>query len=188
MGGEAWGGGGAREGGKGEGGGKDAAFFGLLKNNNLAGDEVAREGGQGGRWGGASESNKGCTGLIWLVTRGVGWGEAWGGGGPGSEVCDCCQCSHMSNTPMHDVHMLKVLVWTQLHYSASAVKETPDRLAVCTVVRAVTHRLHLNVVAELLGVLPGRLCFDRGIRKPRECPSATEIDRRSKTLGEIQRP
>ena len=33
----------------------------------------------------------------------VGWGEA----------CDFCQCSHMSNTPMHDVHMLKVLVWTQ---------------------------------------------------------------------------
>ena len=32
-----------------------------------------------------------------------GWGEA----------CDFCQCSHMSNTPMHDVHMLKVLVWTQ---------------------------------------------------------------------------
>ena len=29
------------------------------------------------------------------------------------EVCESCQCSHMSNTPMHDVHMLKVLVWTQ---------------------------------------------------------------------------
>ena len=29
------------------------------------------------------------------------------------EACDSCQCSHMSNTPMHDVHMLKVLVWTQ---------------------------------------------------------------------------
>ena len=36
----------------------------------------------------------------------------WGGGGEG-EACDSCQCSHMSNTPMHDVHMLKVLVWTQ---------------------------------------------------------------------------
>ena len=50
-------------------------------------------------------------------------------------------------------------------HSASAVKETPDRLAVCTVVRAVMHRLRLNVVAELLGVIPGRLCFDRGIRE-----------------------
>ena len=39
-------------------------------------------------------------------------GEAWRGG-LGGEVCDSCQCSHMSNTPMHDVHMLKVLVWTQ---------------------------------------------------------------------------
>ena len=57
----------------------------------------------------------------------------------------------MSNTPMHDVQMLKVLVWTQLHSSASAVKETPDRLAVCTVVRAVTHRLLLKG-----GVLEGR--------------------------------
>ena len=33
--------------------------------------------------------------------------------GGGGEACDSCQCSHMSNTPMHDVHMLKVLVWTQ---------------------------------------------------------------------------
>ena len=31
----------------------------------------------------------------------------------GGEVCDSCQCSHMSNMPMHDVRMLKVLVWTQ---------------------------------------------------------------------------
>ena len=29
------------------------------------------------------------------------------------EGCDSCQCSHMSNTPLHNVHMLKVLVWTQ---------------------------------------------------------------------------
>ena len=36
-----------------------------------------------------------------------------GVGGGGGEACDSCQCSHMSNTPMHDVHMLKVLVWTQ---------------------------------------------------------------------------
>ena len=40
-------------------------------------------------------------------------GPAGGGGGGGGEACDSCQCSHMSNTPMHDVHMLKVLVWTQ---------------------------------------------------------------------------
>ena len=53
-------------------------------------------------------------------------------------------------------------------------KETPDRLAVCTVVRAVTHRLHLNVVAELLGTIPGRLCFDRGIR---EFPRVSLCDR-----------
>ena len=33
--------------------------------------------------------------------------------GGGGEVCDSCQCSHMSNMPMHDVRMLKVLVWTQ---------------------------------------------------------------------------
>ena len=33
-------------------------------------------------------------------------------------------------------------------------KETPDRLVVCTVVKAVAHRLHLNVVAELRGVFP----------------------------------
>ena len=55
------------------------------------------EGGQGGRWGGGTReqcgSNKKCTGspflgclknlttgLIWLVTRVGGWGEAWGGG------------------------------------------------------------------------------------------------------------
>ena len=52
------------------------------------------EGGQGGRWGGgAPESSVGATGfpllnslknlttgLIWLVTRVGGWGEAWGGG------------------------------------------------------------------------------------------------------------
>ena len=36
-----------------------------------------------------------------------------GKGSKGGEVCDSCQCSHMSNTPMHDVHMRKVLVWTQ---------------------------------------------------------------------------
>ena len=35
------------------------------------------------------------------------------GEGGGGEVCDSCQCSHMSNMPMHDVRMLKVLVWTQ---------------------------------------------------------------------------
>ena len=46
--------------------------------------------------------------------------------------------------------------------------------AVCTVVRAVTHRLHLNVVAELLGIIPGRLCFDRGIR---ETPGVSLCDR-----------
>ena len=45
-------------------------------------------------------------------------GRGRGGGGGrwekgGGEACDSCQCSHMSNTPMHDVHMLKVLVWTQ---------------------------------------------------------------------------
>ena len=55
------------------------------------------EGGQGGRWGGgAPKSSVGATkdalfsffgslknlttGLIWLVTRVEGWGEAWGGG------------------------------------------------------------------------------------------------------------
>ena len=52
------------------------------------------EGGQGGRWGGEEcGSNKSAlvspffwlpqklaTGLIWLVTRVGGWGEAWGGG------------------------------------------------------------------------------------------------------------
>ena len=54
------------------------------------------EGGQGGRWGGAPESSVGATkhalvscfgllknlttGLIWLVTRVGGGGEAWGGG------------------------------------------------------------------------------------------------------------
>ena len=49
------------------------------------------EGGQGGRWGGAPESSVELfffwcslknltTGLIWLVTRVGGWGEAWGGG------------------------------------------------------------------------------------------------------------
>ena len=63
---------------------------------------------------------------------------------------------------------------SKLHSSASAVKETPDCLAVCTVVRAVTHRLHLNVVAELLGVIPGRLCSDRGIR---ETPGVSLCDR-----------
>ena len=46
-----------------------------------------------------------------LLIRGGGGGGARGG--PGDEACDSCQCSHMSNTPMHDVHMLKVLVWTQ---------------------------------------------------------------------------
>ena len=61
-----------------------------------------------------------------------------------------------------------------VHSSASAEKETPDCLAVCTVVRAVTHRLHLNVVAELLGVIPGRLCSDRGIR---ETPGVSLCDR-----------
>ena len=46
--------------------------------------------------------------------RGGGGGGGGGGGrGGGGEACDSCQCSHMSNTPMHDVHMLKVLVWTQ---------------------------------------------------------------------------
>ena len=85
-------------------------FWAPLKPNNrsdLAGDEgggmgggVGRwpmEGGQGGRWGGGTReqcgSNKRCTGspvlgslknlttgLIWLVTRVGGWGEAWGGG------------------------------------------------------------------------------------------------------------
>ena len=63
-----------------------------------------------------------------------------------------------------------------------------DRLAVCTVVRAVTHRLHLNVVAELLGVIPARLCFDRGIR---ENPGVSLCDRDKpevNDLGEIQRP
>ena len=40
----------------------------------------------------------------------VGFG---GVGGEGGEAFDSCQCSYMSNTPMHDVHMLKVLVWTQ---------------------------------------------------------------------------
>ena len=40
--------------------------------------------------------------------------------------------------------------------------------------KAVTHRLHLNVVAELLGVIPGRLCFDKGIR---ETPGVSLCDR-----------
>ena len=44
----------------------------------------------------------------------LGGGEGGGvRGARGGEVCDSCQCSHMSNTPMHDVHMLTVLVWTQ---------------------------------------------------------------------------
>ena len=69
-------------------------------------------------WGrGAREqcgSNERCTGSIDSLKQhkaggGVGWVREAGGG----EVCDSCQCSHMSNTPMHDVHMLKVLVWTQ---------------------------------------------------------------------------
>ena len=50
------------------------------------------EGGQGGEMGGGTReqcgSSKKCigslknltTGLIWLVTRVEGWGEAWGGG------------------------------------------------------------------------------------------------------------
>ena len=42
-----------------------------------------------------------------------GGGEGGGKGSGGGEVCDSCQCSHMSNTPMHDVHMLEVLMWTQ---------------------------------------------------------------------------
>ena len=54
----------------------------------MAGDEGG--GGQGGRWGGAPKNSVGesfwaplknlTTGLIWLVTRVGGWGEAWGGG------------------------------------------------------------------------------------------------------------
>ena len=40
-------------------------------------------------------------------------GAAPPAGGVGGEVCDSCQCSHMSNTPMHDVHMFSVLVRTQ---------------------------------------------------------------------------
>ena len=47
---------------------------------------------------------------------GSGGGRGGGGGAEGGaegEACDSCQCSHISNTPMHDVHMLKVLVWTQ---------------------------------------------------------------------------
>ena len=92
------------------GGGHQRAVWAPLKPNNwsdLAGDEgggmgggVGRwpmEGGQGGRWGGGTREqcgkNKKCTGspflgslknlttgLIWLVTRVGGWGEAWGGG------------------------------------------------------------------------------------------------------------
>ena len=43
------------------------------------------EGGQGGRWGGGTRDALVpplglTTGLIWLVTRVGGWGEAWGGG------------------------------------------------------------------------------------------------------------
>ena len=38
------------------------------------------EGGQGGRWGFFGFLKKPRTGLIWLVTRVGGWGEAWGGG------------------------------------------------------------------------------------------------------------
>ena len=49
----------------------------------------------------------------WPFASGRPWAFGGGGGGGGGEVCDSCQCSHMSNTPMHDVHMLKVLVWTQ---------------------------------------------------------------------------
>ena len=46
--------------------------------------------------------------LIWRVGEGegvVGVGKRGGREGEG-EACDSCQCSHMSNTPMHDVHML----------------------------------------------------------------------------------
>ena len=75
-----------------------------------------------------------------------------------------------------------------MHSSAHRVKETPVCLASCSVVRGVTPRLHFNVVAELLGVFFGRLCSDRGIRVAPGAPSETEIDRRSKTLGEIHRP
>ena len=112
----------------------------------------------------------------WRGGRGgwVGGGVGVPGGGYGGEVYDSCQCSRMSNMSMHDVRMLKVLVWTQYHYSAAAVKETPDRLAVCIVGRAITLRLHLNVVAELLGIIPGRLYFDRGIR---ETPGVSLCDR-----------
>ena len=55
-------------------------------------------------------------GLAWQGKAGwvpTGAGLVDGGQGLGGEACDSCQCSHMSNTPMHDVHMLKVLVWTQ---------------------------------------------------------------------------
>ena len=51
----------------------------------------------------------------------------------------------MSNTPMHDVRMLKVLVeWAPVHSSAYRDKETPVCLASCTVERGVTPRLHLQ--------------------------------------------
>ena len=57
---------------------------------------------------------------AWLAVPNVrevlGWGlvgSSTGGARARGEVCESCQCSHMSNTPMHDVYMLKVLVWTQ---------------------------------------------------------------------------
>ena len=40
--------------------------------------------------------------------------------------------------------IINITFTVTIHSSASAVKETPDRLGVCTVVRAVTHRLHLT--------------------------------------------
>ena len=55
-----------------------------------------------------------CFVCFLFFGRGGGAGGVGGRGlGVGGEACDFCQCSHMSNTPMHDVHMLKVLVWTQ---------------------------------------------------------------------------
>ena len=82
--------------------GSNKKCTGSLKNltTGLMGGGVGRwpmEGGQGGRWGGGHQravweqqkmhwfpflgSLKNLTtGLIWLVTRVGGWGEAWGGG------------------------------------------------------------------------------------------------------------
>ena len=75
------------------------------------------EGGGGWAWTGARKTLFFMAGAVRAAGVGHGtgahcfsWQGRWRGGG---EAFDSCQCSYMSNTPMHDVHMLKVLVWTQ---------------------------------------------------------------------------